>query len=100
MIQPKRVDVSFVTKIVTPPKGEWTQMALIEFRKHRGNVHMTSVLRGEGGLPQKQTIVLISCVSVIVTRGEGVQKSDVIYTCPPGEGRESFLSLSISAASL
>ena len=28
---------------------------------------------GEGGLPQKKTMVLISCVSVIVTRGRGGQ---------------------------
>ena len=38
------------------------------------------------GVPQKQTTVLISCMSVTVTRGEEVNKSknfvDVICTCP------------------
>ena len=44
--------------------------------------------RGESGVPQKQTTVLISCVSATVTREEGRrgQKSenlaDVICTCP------------------
>ena len=37
---------------------------------------MTSALRGGGGLAQKQTIVLIGCVSVTVTRGEGVQNPE------------------------
>ena len=37
----------------------------------RGHVHMMSALGGGRGVPQKQTTVLISCVSVTVTRGEG-----------------------------
>ena len=52
----------------------------------RGHSHMTSALRGEGGLSEKQTIVLIGCVSGTVTRGEGVRKSqnfaDVICEQP------------------
>ena len=48
---------------------------------------MMSALGGRRRVSQKQTTVLISCVSVTVTRGEGVKKSynsaDVICTCPP-----------------
>ena len=47
-----------------------------------------SALGGGKGVPQKQTTVLISCVSVTVT-GRGVKKSenvaDVICTCPLGK---------------
>ena len=35
---------------------------------------MMSALGGREGLPQEQERVLISCVSVKMTRGEGVQK--------------------------
>ena len=39
-----------------------------------------------GGVPKKQTKVLISCLGMTVTRGEGVKKSenftDFICTCP------------------
>jgi len=46
---------------------------------------MTCALR-EGGFPQKQTIVLIACVSVINTSGEGGAKSRKFcerYKCKP-----------------
>ena len=46
---------------------------------------MTCALR-EGGFPQKQTIVLIACVSVINTSGEGGAKSRKFcerYECKP-----------------
>ena len=36
---------------------------------------MTSALGGGRGVAQKQTTVLIKCVSVTVTRGDGVKKS-------------------------
>ena len=40
----------------------------------RGHSHMTSALRGEE-LAIKQRMVVIGCVNVTMTRGEGVKKS-------------------------
>ena len=46
---------------------------------------MMSALGGGRGVPQNQTTVLISCVSVTVTRGreEGVKKSGCHMYMPP-----------------
>ena len=54
---------------------------------------VTYDVRTEGeGVAQKQTIVLIGCVSGTVTRGRGFKKYqifvDVIREQPPREGRE------------
>ena len=43
---------------------------------------MTSALRPEGGLAQKQTLVLIGYVSWAVTRGKGVQKPQMFAVIP------------------
>ena len=45
----------------------------------RGDTYMTSAQGGGRGLPQKQTAVLISCVSVTVTRGEGGSEDPEIF---------------------
>ena len=42
---------------------------------------MTSAPGGGRGVPKKQTRVLISCVSVTVTRGEGGSKNlEILWT--------------------
>ena len=41
---------------------------------------MMSALRGEGGLTEKLTIVLIGCMSVTVTRGRGSQNITILQT--------------------
>ena len=41
---------------------------------------MMSALRGEWGVPQKQTTKLLSCVSVRVTRGRGSENPKISQT--------------------
>ena len=58
-------------------------LLLVDYEITLGCIHMMSTLGGGGGTPKADQI---SCKSVTVTRGEGVQKSesfaDVISTCP------------------
>ena len=35
---------------------------------------------GQGGVPQKQTTVMISCMSVTVPRGEGIKIPNILQT--------------------
>ena len=49
---------------------------------------MTSALRRVGGLAQKQTRLLISCVSVTVTRGKGCCGRHMWMAPESGPGRE------------
>ena len=52
---------------------------------------MTSALEGGRGVVEKWTRVLISCVIMYVTRGEGVKKSEIFMDVIDGSPLMKFI---------